>query len=236
MQAVILAAGEGTRLRPKTATKPKPMVRVAGKPILSYCFDTLREIGITDVVVVVGYKQDKITDYYGDSYHELDLTYVTQPERNGLAHAVLMAAPAVESPFLVLNGDNIYRGNLDAVVDHHRGSTAAITFPVDDVSPERATDGAVCQFDGDELVGLVEKPETPPSTTVPMGAYVLPPDIFHACRLIQPSDRGEYELPAAIDLLLTAGYTAETVPFAGWKYNINTESDLDRAAERLAAE
>jgi len=145
-----------------------------------------------------------------------------------------MAEPFVDDDFLVLNGDNIYRANLAAVLDRHAATAADLAFPVDDVSPEAAKGGAVCEFDADgTVIGLVEKPETPPSTTTPMAAYVLPPEIFPACKLVQPSERGEYELPDAIDLLIHAGYAVETVPFEGWKLNINTPDDLARATEKL---
>ena len=119
MKAVVLAAGEGTRLRPKTDDRPKPLVEVAGDPILSYCFETLLDLGVTEAVVVVGYEKAKIIDRYGDAYGDLALDYAHQPERKGLAHAVLMAEPFVDDDFLVLNGDNIYRGNLAAVLDRH---------------------------------------------------------------------------------------------------------------------
>jgi len=234
MKAVVLAAGEGTRLRPKTDDKPKPLVEVAGKPILSYCFETLLDLGITEAVVVVGYEKEKIIDRYGDTYGDLALEYAHQPERNGLAHAVLMAEPFVDDDVLVLNGDNIYRANLGAVLDRHAEAGSDITFPVDEESTDDAKGGAVCEFDADgNVVGLVEKPETPPSTTTPMAAYVLPPEVFHACELVQPSERGEYELPDAIDLLIYAGYAVETVPFEGWKHNINTPDDIEQAATKL---
>ena len=237
MQAVVLAAGEGTRLRPKTETKPKPLVEVAGTPILSHCFDTLCDLGISEAVVVVGYEKDAIIDRYGDAYADLTLTYAHQPERKGLAHAVSMAEPFVDDDFLVLNGDNIYRANLGAVLDRHAATDADITFPVDEVSPDTAKGGAVCEFDADgNVTGLVEKPDTPPSMMTPMAAYVLPPETFPACELVQPSDRGEYELPDAIDILIHAGYTVETVSFEGWKLNINTPEDLTQAAEKLESD
>lgn len=235
MKAIILAAGEGTRLRPRTETKPKPMVEVAGKPILEHCFETVRELGITETVVVVGYEKSAIVDRYGDSFCDLALTYAEQPERKGLAHAVSMAAPYVDSDALVLNGDNIYRANLDEVLSRHRDTDADITVPVEEVSPERAKAGAVCELDADgNVAGLVEKPERPPSTLAPAAAYVVPPEIFPSCEIIRPSERGEYELPDALDTLVYNGYTVETVPFRGWKANINTEADLERVHERLS--
>jgi glucose-1-phosphate thymidylyltransferase len=237
MNGVILAAGEGTRLQPRTHDRPKPLVEVAGRPILEYSFETLLEAGITDAVVVVGYKKDEIIDRYGDSYRDLELEYAHQAERDGLAHAVLAAEPYVDDPFVVLNGDNVYNADLSSVVDAHATTDASITFPVTEVSSTVAKEGAVCEFDDDgAVVGLVEKPADPPSRRVPGAIYVLPPAVFSACDIVKPSARGEYELADAIDLLLYADYSAETVPFDGWKVNINTEQDIERAETRLTEE
>jgi dTDP-glucose pyrophosphorylase len=235
MKGVILAAGEGTRLRPRTDEMPKPLVEVGGKPLLTHCFETLRELGIDEAVVVVGYKSGQIKDRYGETFRGLDISYAHQPERDGLAHAVLAARNHIDSDFLVLNGDNIYAGNLDAAIDRHTTTDADITFPIDDISPDVATRGAVCELDRDgRVTGLVEKPEDPPSTSVPTAFYVLPPEIFPACRIVRPSARGEYELPDAIDLLIYSGYRVETVQFEGWKLNINTEEDIERAERKLS--
>jgi glucose-1-phosphate thymidylyltransferase len=235
MKGVILAAGEGTRLRPRTDEIPKPLVEVGGQPILTHCLETLRELDIDEAVIVVGYRGERIEEQYGTTFRGLDISYAHQAERDGLAHAVLAARDHVESDFVVLNGDNIYATNLDAVVERHTTADADITFPVEDVTPEAATRGAVCELDADgRVTGLVEKPADPSSTLVPAACYVLPPAIFHACRIVRPSARGEYELPDAIDLLIHAGYSVETVPIEGWKVNINTERDIERAERRLS--
>lgn len=237
MKAVILAAGEGTRLRPRTETTPKPLVEVAGTPLLTRCFETVRDLGIDEAVVVVGYGREAIVDRYGDTYRDLDVAYARQPEPTGLAHAVLAAADHVDSDFLVLNGDNVYAGGLDAALRRHRETDADLTFPVEEVAAEAAREGAVCELDAEgNVTGLVEKPADPPSRCVPAACYVLPPAVFHACRLVRPSSRGEYELADAIDILLYAGYAAETVPFEGWRVNVNTEADIERAEQLLAGE
>jgi glucose-1-phosphate thymidylyltransferase len=237
MHAVVPAAGEGTRLRPRTAEKPKPLVEVAGKPLLSYCFETVIEVGIDEAVVVVGYEGDRICERYGGSYRDLSIEYVRQPERQGLAHAVLMARSRADGEFVVLNGDNVYDGNLAAVVDAHRAGDADVTIPVHEVSREAAWEGAVCVFDdASELVGLVEKPEDPPSRYAPAACYVLPQKAFVACELVRPSARGEYELADAVDLLLDAGYAVGTVLFEGRKVNVNTETDRERAEALVAGD
>ncbi len=235
MKGLILAAGEGTRLRPRTETIPKPLIEIDGKPILTRCFETLLDLGIQETVVVVGYKQDTITGRYGNTFRELTIQYAHQSERKGLAHAVRAAERFIDSSVVLMNGDNIYNANLSAALERHRETQADITFPVDEVPPETAARGAVCELDEEKnIVGLVEKPDDPPSTYAPTAFYVLPPEIVPACQVVKQSERGEYELPDAIDCLIHAGYTVETVPFEGWKLNINTESDIGRAERKLS--
>jgi len=233
MQAVVPAAGEGTRLRPLTVDRPKGLVEVAGKPLLSHALETLVGLGVSGVVVVIGYRGAEIRARYGDSFEDTPLTYVRQDERLGLAHALLQADPHVDGDFLCLNGDNVCRADLGAVVDRHRAAGADVTSLVDDVSRERATEGGVFEFDDDEVAGLVEKPDDPPSTLVPRGFYAFSERIFDACRLVTPAETGEYELTDAVDLLLHAGRSVETVSLEGWVRNVNTPDDIEWVTERL---
>jgi glucose-1-phosphate thymidylyltransferase len=87
--------------------------------------------------------------------------------------------------------------------------------------------------DDGQLDALVEKPDAPPSTRVLTGLFGFDPEIFHACHLVQPSDRGQYELTDAIDLFLRADRRVETVELDGWRVNVNTESDIERAEANL---
>jgi glucose-1-phosphate thymidylyltransferase len=233
MQAVVPAAGEGTRLRPLTADRPKGMVAVAGRPLLSHVFEVLADLGVSGIVVVVGYRGEAIRERYGDSFGELDLTYVRQDERRGLADALLRAEPLVEGEFVCLNGDNVCRANLGVVVERHRTTEADATSLVEDVTRERAARGGVFELDGDEVAGVVEKPDDPPSTLIPRGFYAFSQRIFDACRLVTPADTGEYELSDAVDLLVSAGRRVETVPLDGWCLNVNTPEDVERVESRL---
>lgn len=234
MQAVVPAAGEGTRMRPLTADRPKGLVEVAGKPLLSHVFDALATTPIEEYVVVVGYRGGDIREHYGESYDGRSLTYVTQDRRLGLAHALLQAESVIDGDFVVLNGDNVARANLAEAVGHHRRTDADATTLVEEVPRERAKQGAVFEHEGERVTGLVEKPSDPPSTLVPRGFYVFSPPILHACHLVTPDHTGEYELAAAIDLLLDAGRRLETLPLDGWFYNVNTPADRDSVAARLA--
>jgi glucose-1-phosphate thymidylyltransferase len=241
MYGVVLAAGEGTRLRPRTAERPKGLVEVAGHPLLTHCFETLRALGIDELVVVVGYRGEQIVSYYGDRFGDLPLTYASQTERAGSADALLSAEPRMDldadAALLVLNGDNVCRANLGDVIDRHRDSNADATLLVDEVSrADAATTGVVSFDDEGNVTGLVEKPDDPPSTTVPRGFYAFSPRIFEACRAIDPSSTGEYELTTAVDWLLGDGGRVETVGLEGWCVNVNTESDRTRAETLLQRE
>jgi glucose-1-phosphate thymidylyltransferase len=233
MQAVVPAAGEGTRLRPCTEDRPKGLVEVAGKPLLSHVFETLVDLGVSEIVVVVGYRGADIQAHYGEAFRDVPLSYARQDERLGLAHALLQADPHVDGEFLCLNGDNVCRANLDAVLARHHETDADVTTLVDQVSTERAREGGVFECDGAEVVGLVEKPADPPSTQIPRGFYVFSERIFDACRLVTPADTGEYELSDAVDLLVYSGRRVETVPLEGWVRNVNTPEDIEWITERL---
>ncbi|WP_424001087.1 sugar phosphate nucleotidyltransferase [Haloarcula salina] len=234
MDGVVLAAGEGTRMRPLTDDTPKGLVEVAGEPLLTHCFEALLSVGVDRLVVVVGYRGDDIVARYGERYRDAPIEYVRQEERLGLAHALERAAPAVEGAFVAMNGDNVCRANLREVVARHRETDASATLLVEEVSREEASQtGVVTTDDAGRVTGLVEKPDDPPSTLVSRGFYAFDPAIGHACALTQPSERGEYELPTAIDLLLTAGHHVEAVELDGWCHNVNEPDDVAAVEERL---
>ncbi|RQG93042.1 sugar nucleotidyltransferase [Natrarchaeobius halalkaliphilus] len=234
MHAIVPAAGEGTRLRPLTSDRPKGLLEVDNRPILSHCFDRLCEVGVTVIVVVIGYRGAQIVDYYGDCYGEAPIRYVRQPERKGLAHAIAQAADAVEGDVLVCNGDNVFGTSLESVVETRRRSDVDAALLVERASPAVArTTGVVVTDESGTVTELVEKPDEPPSTLVTTGVYALPESIFEHCRAIAPSDRGEYELPDAIARLREHGGVVETVELEGWRVNVNTEADLSEAERKL---
>lgn len=219
-------------MQPLTDEKPKGLVEVAGKPLLSHVFDALYNLDIDEFVVVVGYRGDQLREQYGGAYRGIPVTYAEQSERLGLAHALLQAEPHVSGDFIVMNGDNVVRANIDEAVSRHRATDAKVTTLVEH-APEVAGKGAVFELDGDEITGVVEKPEAPPSALIPRGFYVFSERLFHACKLVRPGETGERELTDAIDLLLTAGWHLEPVELDGWCYNVNTPADCSVVAGRL---
>ncbi len=237
MKAVILAAGKGTRLGPLTADRPKALVEVAGDPILTHCLEELAALQVDEIVVVVGYRADDIIEHYGDTFDGLPLTYAHQDEPLGTAHALLAAREHITGPFVLMLGDYLFESSrdLEQVLGHYHAEDTTATLLAEEVTPEAATDYGVCRFDADgDLVGLTEKPENPASNVVITGFFAFSPVIFPACEVLTPSDRGEYELTAAIDLLIHARHDTGLVHAEGWLQNINTPEDR-QAAERLLA-
>ena len=234
MDAVVLAAGEGTRLRPLTEDEPKGMVEVAGKPILTHCFEQLVALDAEELLVVVGYQKEVIIEYYGDEFRGVPITYAHQREPAGIADALLTVEEHIDEDFMLMLGDNIFRANLSDVVNRQQESRADAAFLVEEVPREEADRYGVCDTNKyGEIVEVVEKPDDPPSNLVMTGFYTFTPAIFHACHLVQPSNRGEYEISEAIDLLIRSGRTIDALRMDGWRIDIGYPEDRDEAERRL---
>jgi glucose-1-phosphate thymidylyltransferase len=234
MKAVVLAAGKGTRLRPLTEDKPKVLVEVDDRPILADVFDTLIDVGIDEFVVVVGYLKERIIERFGDEYRGVPITYAHQREQLGLAHALLTVEEHIDDDFVLMLGDNVFRANIQDVVNRQRETRTDAAFLVEQVPIEEASRYSVLRTNEyGEIVEVMEKPDDPPSNLVMTGFYTFSPAIFHACHLVQPSDRGEYELPDAIDLLIQSGRTIDAIRMEGWRIDVGYPEDRDRAEQRL---
>ena len=235
MIGVVPAAGEGTRLRPLTDDKPKGLVEGAGEPLLSRVFETLAESGVSELVVVVGYRGEAIRERFGSTAAGLPITYVEQREQLGLGHAVLRAEPEVDGPFVVLNGDNVVAGDLRTPITRFREAETDAVVAVERVDRATAAETGVVSVDGERVTGIVEKPSEPPSRLATTGCYVLPEEIFDALELLGPSERGEYELTDAIGVLVRAGARVEAIPLDCERVNVNAPEDV-AAAESLLEE
>ncbi|WP_436911243.1 bifunctional sugar-1-phosphate nucleotidylyltransferase/acetyltransferase [Halosimplex marinum] len=187
--AVVLAAGEGTRLRPLTRNRPKPMLPAANRPILEYVFDALVAADVRRIVVVVGYKRGRVQDHFGPTYDGVDLEYVTQRKQLGSGHALLQAREAVDGPALVVNGDRVIDANIvrDVVREFEESGEPSLAVLE---RPETSQYGAVVLHEGD-VAELVEKPETDEYRLINAGVYAFEPSVFAA---IDETDRSDGEL------------------------------------------
>jgi NDP-sugar pyrophosphorylase family protein len=204
MKAVILAAGEGTRLEPLTNLRPKPMVPVANRPLLEHVVEAVADAGISEIVLVVGYRRERIQNYFGDGDDwGVDVEYAVQEKQLGTGDAVLQAEPFVDDDFVVLNGDRAIEADLiEAVVDE-RSATADPTMSVTRVDEPRLY--GVVETDGGRVTSLTEKPErgVTDSELINAGVYGFGPSVFDAIRATDPD--GELALTATIERLLEEG-------------------------------
>lgn len=224
MKAVIPAAGEGTRLYPQTHTKPKAMVRLAGKPILGHLLDQLLETAVDGVVIVVGsHKGEQIVDYATEAYGDrLSLSFPEQAVARGLGHAVYQAREAVgdDSVFVVL-GDMLFVDGYGGFLEANRSSGADATIGVQQV--EQPQHYGVVELDGDgRITRLVEKPLDPPSNYAISGLYAVEegPVLFETLEdLIVADDRGaggEFQLTDAFQRMVDGGETLRAAEVSSW--------------------
>jgi len=195
--AVILAAGEGRRLEPLTNRRPKPMMPVANRPLLEHVIDSVVAAGIDRIVLVVGYKQERIRNHFRDGNDwGVTIEYVEQSTQLGTGHAVLQAEPVVDGPFVVLNGDRIVDADaVSAVRDRLRDGDAPL---VTVTAVEEPRDYGVVRLDGDRVTEIDEKPEGPVDTNrINAGVYGFSPAIFDAIRATNAT--GELAITATLN-------------------------------------
>lgn len=229
MQGVILAAGEGTRLKPLTNKKPKPLAEVGNKTVIEHNLDYAKESGLTDITIVIGYKRQDIKDHLGDSYKGMNINYVVQEESLGLAHATLQAKEMItDDVFALFLSDVLYEHPPTQEINKYMREKTPAVF-LDTVPEEEAGDYGVCEIENGKVVDLVEKPDDPPSNKIIAGTYVLPKSIFEYSEQISPSDRGEYEITDAINMYLQETGDIEFHTITGERIDVAYIRDLFKA-------
>ena len=207
-QAIILAAGEGQRLRPFTVTRPKAMLSIADKPILQYVVEALAMNGIRDIVLVVGYRKEQVYDYMG--YGEqlgVDIAYVTQDKQLGTAHALETAREAAQDEFLVLSADNLIEA---ATIAEFVAAEPDAMLVKREAFPERY---GVVDVEGGEVKGIIEKPKEAGGNLVNTGIYAFKKDIFE--------NIGEFlDIPDVLNNMLEGGHTIRAIETEGTRLDV----------------
>jgi mannose-1-phosphate guanylyltransferase len=218
MQALILAGGEGTRLRPLTLTVPKPVVPLANRPFISYMLDWLRRHGFDDVVMSCGFLGQGVRQVLGDGRLDgVTVRYVDEPEPLGTAGAVKLAEPVLGDRFAVLNGDVLTDLDMSALRAFHEQRQAVATlglFPVDDPS----TYGVVVTDDHGRVEAFVEKPApgTAPSNNINAGMYILEHEVLDRIDAGRPVSFEREVFPALV------GQGLHALPLDGYWMDIGT--------------
>lgn len=222
MKALILAGGEGTRLRPITFTRAKQLVPVANKPILFYGIEAMVAAGITDIGVIVGGTAAEVRAALGDGgQFGAEITYIPQEAPLGLAHCVLIARDFLgDDDFVMYLGDNLLEQDLGAFVAAFEQARTGPEPPAAQILLKRVPDphrfGIASLDPAGHVIELVEKPADPPSDLALVGVYLFDPQIHDAVRAIDPSSRGELEITDAIQWLITSGRRVRTELLSGW--------------------
>ena len=208
MKAVILAAGEGKRLRPFTETMPKVMLPVANKPILEYVFDACQQSGIEEVIVVVGYKKEVIMEYFKD-YEGINITYVVQENQLGTAHALLKVKDHIKDSFIVLAGDNIIdQGSISNLLNDNSEHTILIK------EHSHPSKYGVVFVEKNILKKIVEKPKEESGRFISTGIYKFPISIFENVEKL--TSQGVYALSSVVQSLVDQGKTVSSVIVDLW--------------------
>lgn len=229
MDAVVLAAGQGTRMGPLTERRPKPLLPIADTTLIDNVIETIAPV-VDHCVVVTGYHGTDIKTHLGASHAGVDLSYVDQPKQQGTADAVRVSREHVDSPCLVVNGDIVVEpSSIAAVAEADAPAMLGTTV-------ENPTEYGVLSTNDGTLVDLVEKPEDPPSNLANAGVYLLDEAILDELDNLEPSERGEYELTDAIDRRLTAGDDIAVVAHDGFWHDVGYPWDLLTATEWLLAD
>ncbi len=180
MKAVIMAGGEGTRLRPITINRPKPMVAVVDRQAIHHIIELLKLHGITDIIITVQYLASTIQDYYSDgSNYGVNITYSVETSPLGTAGSVRHAMHLLDEPFLVISGDALTDIDLTRVIEYHRRTAAHATLTLTRV-PNPLDYGVVITNDDGCVQHFLEKPSWGEvfSDTVNTGIYVIDPSVF----------------------------------------------------------
>ena len=229
MKAVILAAGEGSRMRPLTYTRPKVMLPIANKPILEHLLVEASQAGIREFIFIVGYCDEQVRDYFGDGERwGVNIVYRKQGKQLGTADAIKVIKGLVDENFLVINGDIIV-GREDIRRLAKRSDNTLSVIEVEDTNGL----GMVELCEG-RVVHIYEKMQEPPTHTANAGLYLFTPDIFHALSLTSKSPRGEYEITDSLQLIMDKGHDISYQEIDHW-LDISYPWDLLSANESLLA-
>jgi len=230
MKAVLLAAGEGVRLMPITATRPKHLIKIGGKPILQFCLEAVKNAGITEAIIVTHYMGEAMREYFDDGEKlGLRINYVEQKAVLGTGNAARVAEPYVDDDFVLVYGDLLF--GLDVVRNvlksYKHGKTAAVMGVIQVDRPESY--GIIELNEEKKVKRIVEKPEAgmAPSNLANAGVYVFSKTIFDEIKKTKASVRGEWELTDAVTLLAKEGQTvlAAEIPKDDW-FDVGRPWDL----------
>jgi len=218
MKAIIPLAGRGTRLRPLTHHTPKPLLKVGGRPVLSYLLDDVKALGIDEMVFIVGYLDDVVRDFVHSEYPELRPHFVMQETQDGTAGAVKLAEPWADDELLILFSDTLFDADLSLARTLPEGD-AGILWAKEVEDYQRF--GVIVTREDGTMERIVEKPSEPISKLANIGVYFIRDygllyEGIHSVLSTDPGKGGEYFLTDAFQYMVDHGARLRTAPVEGW--------------------
>ncbi|MDD5474126.1 MAG: sugar phosphate nucleotidyltransferase [Candidatus Methanoperedens sp.] len=222
IKVVIPAAGAGKRLFPHTFTKPKPMVYIAGKPIIGHILDRMKDVEPEEIIMVVGYKKEQIVSYVDKNYSDIfDIRYVDQDEQLGLGHSIYVARDEIGgSDIMIALGDMIFKAGYFEFYKHHlTNGDCSASIGVREV--DDPTKYGIVEVEGKYIKRLEEKPSHPKSNLGIAGVYFVketPVLLSILEEMIEQNKRtrGEYQLTDALQEMVNRGYNLKTFFVSSW--------------------
>jgi glucose-1-phosphate thymidylyltransferase len=226
LKVIIPLAGKGTRLRPHTYHTPKPLLRVGGRPVMSYILDDLKEMDVQEIVFITGYLGDVIEEYIRAEYPAFKSTFVGQPEQNGTAGAVKLAEPHIDQDVMIIFVDTIFDADLGVIAQEHDAAGILWAKEVEDYQRF----GVIVTDEQGYMKRIIEKPQDPISKLANIGLYYIRDWrlFFRGVNETLKGPRGpggEYFITDAFQFMIDQGAKLKTVPVEGW-YDCGTPETL----------
>lgn len=230
MKVIIPLAGKGARLRPHTHTVPKPMMKVAGKPVMDYVLDDVRKLGdVSEVIYITGHLKETVEAHARTTYSDLPASFIEQKVQDGTAGAVALAKARIDEPVLIIFVDTIFDTDL-GVIKSCTDDGIIWTKEVEDYQRF----GVVVTDEHGHMTQIIEKPKTPISKRANIGLYYIRnwKLLFEGIDrvLTQPKNQGEYYLTDAFQFMIDHGAKLKVIDVAGWydAGKIDTMLDTNR--------
>ncbi len=222
MKVIIPAAGAGKRLFPHTFTKPKPMVYIAGKPIIGHILDRIKDVKPEEIIMVVGYRKEQIMSYVDKNYSNIfNIKYIDQQEQLGLGHSIYVARDEIgDSEIMIALGDMIFKAGYSEFYDHHlNNGDCSGSIGVREVDDPKKY--GIVELEGKYIKGLEEKPARPKSRLGIAGVYFIREtkvllSILEEMINKDTRTRGEYQLTDALQEMVNRGHRLKTFPVSSW--------------------
>ncbi|OGL46286.1 MAG: hypothetical protein A2149_09075 [Candidatus Schekmanbacteria bacterium RBG_16_38_11] len=228
---VILAAGRGNRMGPLSLNLPKPLLPVGNKPVIYYHVQYLKELGIDEIIIVVGYLNEKVIEYLGNGEKfGVKIKYIEQEKALGIAHAVLQLEEVINSPFVLILGDIFFiPKNFKDMVKNFEGKRAGgIIVTIREENPEKIRNNfSVMLGSAGNVIRVIEKPIRVQNNLKGCGIYCFGLSFFDALRRTpRTAMRDEYEITSALQILIDDHYPVYPIDILNWESNLTYPEDL----------